>query len=134
VSKLLQKVTILNGDYSDTFRHIPKKGKAFFYFDPPYKPLSQSSSFNSYASQCFGDIEQERLKDFCIKLDRSGYHWLLSNSDLKNTEPENEFFDELYEDFNITRVKAIRKINSNALKRGEIYELLISNYPFLKTI
>lgn len=126
-SQLLQKVAILNGDFSDTLNLIDSE-KAFFYFDPPYKPISKSSSFNAYAADSFDDKEQERLKDFCKNIDSQGHSFLLSNSDLKNLDSENEYFDTLYKDFNIKRVKARRSINSNSLKRGEIFELLISNY------
>lgn len=125
-SDLLQRVTILNGDFSETLNQV--SGRAFFYFDPPYKPLSATASFNSYASETFGDAAQERLAQFCRELDRAGHWWLLSNSDVKNTDAENHFFDELYQGFPIQRVKAKRAINSKGGKRGEISELLISNY------
>jgi len=65
VSEVLQKVTILCGDYVDTLRHITKN--SFFYFDPPYKPLSKTSHFNSYAKDEFNDNEQKRLRDFCVQ-------------------------------------------------------------------
>ncbi|NVO11127.1 MAG: DNA adenine methylase [Bacteroidales bacterium] len=126
-SQLLQKVTILNGDYSEILSHVDSP-KAFFYIDPPYKPISQSSSFNAYDKNKFDDTEQERLKDFCARIGTLGHYWLLSNSDTKNFDPNNEYFDNLYKDFNIKRVKAKRKINSISSKRGEIFELLISNY------
>lgn len=131
-SQLLQKVTILNGDYSETLNYIDSKN-TFFYFDPPYKPISKSSSFNAYAAASFDDKEQERLRDFCKKIDSLGHLFLLSNSDLKNYDSENEYFDYLYRDFDIKRVKAKRSINSNSTKRGKIFELLISNYS-LKTL
>ncbi|NOU18615.1 MAG: Dam family site-specific DNA-(adenine-N6)-methyltransferase [Bacteroidales bacterium] len=126
-SQLLQKVTILNVDYSEVLSHI-ESPNAFFYIDPPYKPISQSSSFNAYDKYKFDDTEQERLKDFCVRIGTLGHYWLLSNSDVKNFDTENEYFDNLYKDFNIKRVKATRKINSVSSKRGEIFELLISNY------
>lgn len=126
-SQLLQKVTILNVDYSEVLSHI-ESPNAFFYIDPPYKPISQSSSFNSYDKYKFNDTEQERLKDFCVKINTLGHYWLLSNSDVKNFDIENDYFDNLYKEFNIKRVKAKRKINSVPSKRGEIFELLISNY------
>jgi DNA adenine methylase len=128
-SKVLQKVKILHGDYTETLKHI--SGKSFFYFDPPYKPISKTSSFNTYAKDSFDDNEQKRLKKFCDMLTEKNILWLLSNSDTKNNNPDNHFFDELYKGGSIfiDRVKARRSINSNALKRGEIFELLISNYP-----
>jgi DNA adenine methylase len=126
-SQLLQKVKILCADYSETLQYATEN--TFFYFDPPYKPLSKTSSFNAYATDTFNDAQQERLAVFCQSLDKQGHNWLLSNSDLRNIEGENNYFDNLYADFNIQRVKAKRSINSDATKRGEINELLISNYP-----
>ncbi len=127
-SAILQKVIILNGDYKKTLPYATKE--TFFYFDPPYKPISKTSSFNSYAKDFFGDEEQRRLKLFCDKLSAKKYQWLLSNSDPKNIDPKDNFFEELYSGNSIfiDRVKAKRSINSNASKRGEIFELLISNY------
>lgn len=123
-SKLLQRVTILNGDFRDTLKHADKN--SFFYFDPPYKPISKTSSFNAYAKDSFDDAEQERLKKFCDEISAKGHQWLLSNSD-----PGDNFFENLYSGKNIyiNKVKARRSINSVASKRGEIAELLISNYP-----
>ncbi|MEO8820370.1 MAG: Dam family site-specific DNA-(adenine-N6)-methyltransferase, partial [Ginsengibacter sp.] len=63
VSNALQKVEILHGDYEQTLNYA--KHKTLFYFDPPYKPLSQTSSFNSYAKDEFNDEQQIRLRDFC---------------------------------------------------------------------
>ncbi|MFC3560373.1 DNA adenine methylase [Pedobacter jamesrossensis] len=129
ISKLLQNVTILNGDYTQTLKHCTKN--SFFYFDPPYKPISATSSFNAYAKGSFNDQEQIRLADFTELLTQKKHLWLLSNSDPKNNNPADAFFDELYgRNLNtILRVKAKRMINSNATKRGEINEILIMNYP-----
>jgi len=126
-SEILQKVTILNGDYTQTIKHIDSDN-SFFYFDPPYKPLSKTSSFNAYDSESFDDVEQERLRDFCKEVDSLGYKFLLSNSDPMSQNPNNNYFDLLYKDFTIRRVKAKRRINSNSSKRGDINELLVSNY------
>lgn len=125
-SQLLQKVTILNGDFVQTEKFI--EGRTFFYFDPPYKPLNKTSSFTNYSHAAFDDSEQIRLHKFCKKLDSKDALWLLSNSDLRNTDSENNFFDDLYCDFNISRVEARRYINSKADKRGKINEILIRNY------
>lgn len=126
-SQLLQKATVLNLDYSEILTYV-NSPKAFFYIDPPYKPISKSSSFNAYANNVFDDSEQERLKKFCTHIDELGHSWLLSNSDVRNYDTNNDYFDNLYIDFTINRVKAKRNINSNSSKRGEIYELLVSNY------
>ena len=125
VSNILQKVEILNGDYSETLQFANEN--TFFYFDPPYKPLSKTSSFNAYAKEEFDDEQQIRLKEFCDTLDQNGHQWVLSNSDVKGADPTNNFFDDLYHNFEINRVFARRSINSKAEKRGKLTELLIKN-------
>ena len=118
VSDALKKVEILCGDYEQTLKSANKN--SFFYFDPPYKPLHNASSFNSYSKDDFNDNEQIRLRDFCKKLDDRKHHWILSNSDVKDKISNNNFFDELFSQFNISRVKAKRSINANPEKRGEL--------------
>jgi DNA adenine methylase len=125
VSKALQKVEILCGDYEETLRFI--NDNTLFYFDPPYKPLSDTSSFNSYAKDEFNDAEQIRLRDFCHKLDVLNHKWILSNSDVKGKDQNDNFFDDLYADYKIERVNAKRSINANPEKRGLLKELLITN-------
>ena len=125
VSELLQKVELLCGDFEQTIHEADSN--SLFYFDPPYKPLNATSSFNSYAKDEFNDNEQIRLKNFCEILDSLGHSWILSNSDVKGKNADDNFFDELYADFNITRVDAKRSINSNPDKRGLLKELLITN-------
>jgi DNA adenine methylase len=125
VSNVLQKVEILNGDFEQTLNYAEKN--SLFYFDPPYKPLSETSSFNSYAKDEFNDSEQIRLKDFCSKINTLNHTWILSNSDVKGKNENDNFFDELYSDFNIQRVDARRSINANPEKRGKLTELLITN-------
>ena len=124
-SNLLQNVTILNTDYKETISYA--KGKSVFYLDPPYKPLNKTSNFNSYAKDQFDDNEQIRLKEFCDVLNTHNHPWILSNSDVKNTELNDDFFDDLYKTYKIDRVTARRNINSVGNKRGKISELLISN-------
>jgi DNA adenine methylase len=126
VNEALQKVEIHCGDFEETLNHC--REISFFYFDPPYKPLSDTSSFNAYAKGQFDDAEQIRLRDFCAKLDSQGHKWMLSNSDVKGSDTENDFFDSLYSEFRIGRVKAKRMINSNPTERGVLNELLITNY------
>jgi DNA adenine methylase len=130
VSHALQKVEILFGDYEKTLNEASKN--SFFYFDPPYKPLSNTSSFNSYAKDEFNDEEQIRLRNFCSKLEKLGHKWMLSNSDVKGKDKNDNFFDEIYSEFSISRVKARRSINANPEKRGELNELLITNYQYQK--
>jgi len=125
VSKVLEKVEILAGDYEKTLNYIDEK--SLFYLDPPYKPLNKTSFFNTYANNVFNDDEQIRLRDFCIKLDERNLNWILSNSDVKHIDSKDTFFDDLYKDFDISRVEARRYINSNSKKRGNLKELLIFN-------
>ncbi len=122
VSEELQNIEILNGDFEKTLDYANEN--SFFYLDPPYKPLSATSNFNSYANNAFDDTEQIRLKDFCVNLHAHGSKWLLSNSDIQL----DNFFYRIYEGFNIKQVKAKRIINSKPEKRGELDELLITNY------
>ena len=98
VSKVLQRVEILTGDFKETLQHA--EHPALFYFDPPYKPLSQTSSFNTYTKDNFGDNEQIELRDFCKTLDTLGHYWMLSNSDVKGKDMTDTFFDDLYNEFN----------------------------------
>lgn len=125
-SELLKGVEIMNGDFNDTLKYCSKN--SFFYLDPPYKPVSKTSSFNSYTKDIFDDAEQIRLKNFCDKILDSGGGFMLSNSDVKSTSDDNNFFDNLYSDYNISRVKAKRSINSNSLGRAAMNELLITNF------
>jgi DNA adenine methylase len=125
VSDALQRVELLCGDFEQTFDRAGSN--TLFYLDPPYKPLSETSNFNSYSRDEFGDAEQIRLKGFCDRLSLSGHSWILSNSDVRNKNLEDDFFDALYADFIIQRVEATRRINSNSERRGFLTELLITN-------
>lgn len=125
-SKLLQNVTILTGDFEQTFEHIG--GNTFFYFDPPYRPLSDTSSFNDYAKESFDDAAQIRLKHFCDRLHNAGISFMLSNSDCLGKNGTDRFFDDLYEDYDISRVWAARSVNANGAKRGKLTEILVRNY------
>lgn len=125
-SELLQNVAIQTGDYQQT---LDKAGECtLFYFDPPYRPLSNTSSFNDYTKESFNDLAQIRLKDFCDTITGKGYYFMLSNSDCFNTPAKDPFFDNLYEEYTINRVHASRNVNANPAKRGKLTELLISNY------
>lgn len=125
INKVLQNVTIVCGDYSLSRQFIDKD--TFVYLDPPYRPLSETSAFTSYNSDTFDDNEQIRLAKFIDEINASGAKIVLSNSDPKNVNPEDTFFDELYKAYQIKRVSAPRMINSKAEARGKINELLICN-------
>ena len=129
-SELLNRVdvVILNGDFEQTINYFNAEGLNFFYFDPPYRPLSTTSSFNSYAREEFNDAEQLRLRDYCQMLNDMGALWMLSNADCSAKNPEDLFFEDAFHNFNINRVYASRSINANPQKRGKLTELLINNY------
>ena len=122
---LNEKVAILSGDYkrTDIMLQVSKVEKLdiIYYLDPPYRPISNTSNFTSYTKDEFDDKEQERLKAFCDEIDQSGGKFLLSNSKC------DDYFDELYEGYNIDTVAAKRQINSVGSKRGAVKEVLISN-------
>lgn len=131
-SELLQKVTIMTGDFEKTIEQIGVTN--FFYFDPPYRPLSETSSFTSYSKDDFNDDAQIRLMHFCNNLNNLNIPFMLSNSDGFGANGQDRFFDELYEDYQIERVFASRNINSKASKRGKLSEILVRNYQEIATI
>ena len=124
VSKLLQRVEILCGDFSETERYAG--ADTIFYIDPPYKPLSETSSFTSYAKDGFDDAEQVRLRDFCTRIAQQKTQFVASNSDPKETTGVS-FFEQIYYQFQIKRVSATRLINANPNNRGFVSEIMISN-------
>ncbi len=126
VSKALENTIIKCCDYSDFVKDL--KRKSFVYFDPPYRPISKTANFTSYSKDSFGDDEQIKLSQLFKELDEQNFKLMLSNSDPKNIDADDNFFDDLYEGFNITRVPARRMINSKASLRGFINEIVVTNY------
>lgn len=126
VSKKLQNTNIVCGDYKDSASFIDDK--TFVYFDPPYRPLTKTANFTSYTEQLFDDNKQLELANFVQDLDNKGALIVISNSDPKNTDENDNFFDDAYSKQNIRRVAANRMINRNSDARGKINELLISNF------
>ncbi len=113
------------------FAHCLKKAdnQSLVYFDPPYRPISRTASFTGYIKNGFADKEQIRLKEVCDKLTKIGAKVILSNSDPKNINPDDHFFDDLFRhNYTIKRLPATRMINCNAEKRGVIQEILVRNY------
>lgn len=125
IHEALQNVTIVCGDYSLSKSFINKD--TFVYLDPPYRPISETSAFTAYNSDVFDDEEQIRLSKFIDEINLAGAKIVLSNSDPKNVNEEDNFFDDLYKNYKINRVEASRAINSKGDKRGKINELLICN-------
>ena len=126
LSKLLQNVQIICGDYHDTLELVNKD--TFVYFDPPYRPLSITSGFTSYTKDDFDDEDQKNLAKYFGLLDSKDAKLMLSNSNPKNVNEDDTFFDDIYKGFKINELQANRMINSNSAKRGKISELLIINY------
>ncbi len=126
VSKLLEIATIKKSDFTGIRNDI--KDNSFVYFDPPYRPISKTANFTSYSKFNFQDDEQLKLAALFYELDQQGYKLMLSNSDPKNTNPDDDFFETIYSSYKITRVDAKRSINSNGNKRNSIKEIVVTNY------
>ena len=123
VSNKLMNVQIVNGDYRMAESFIDNR--TFCYFDPPYRPLSTTANFTSYAQNGFDDVAQAELADLINRLSERGVSVLASNSDPKNVNERDDFFDKLYYGHEIVRIKAGRAINSVGSGRRKINELLI---------
>jgi DNA adenine methylase len=128
VSRALKGTEIIQADFEVSEEFIEEN--TFVYLDPPYRPLDKTSSFTSYAKEDFNDNDQRRLAIFYKQMSNKGAYLILSNSDPKNQNPDDEFFDDLYKDFSIDRILANRMINSNGKKRGKIKEILVTNYKW----
>jgi DNA adenine methylase len=125
-SGLLCGATVRRGDFSACRRFVDER--TFVYIDPPYRPLSRTAAFTAYAKGGFDDADQSRLAAFCREIDERGALFMVSNSDPKNADPSDTFFDDLYAGFTIERVPARRMINCCGERRGSVSELIITNY------
>lgn len=126
LSYLIRNVVFQYGDYKKSEKYVDNN--TFVYFDPPYRPLSITSGFTSYTKEDFNDENQKELANYFGKLDEKNAKLMLSNSNPKNTNKDDSFFEDIYKGFNINEISAKRMINANAKGRGEISELLITNY------
>ena len=126
ISELLKSVEITCTDFEKCEKFIDSK--TFVYIDPPYRPLTTSASFTSYAKEQFDDNDQLRLGNFIDRINDKGAKIVLSNSDPKNVDKKDNFFDDLYRKYNIKRINAKRVINSKGTSRGNVTELLVANY------
>lgn len=123
VSRKLNGVTIVCGHYKLASEFIDHN--TFAYFDPPYRPLSATAKFTAYAQDGFDDTAQAELAMFIDEISERGAYVVASNSDPKNIDKHDDFFDKLYARHEIIRIEASRAINSNGAKRGKVSELLI---------
>ncbi|MDI6643695.1 MAG: Dam family site-specific DNA-(adenine-N6)-methyltransferase [Methanobacteriaceae archaeon] len=126
INKALRDTEIFQGDFTESEYFIDEK--TLVYLDPPYRPLSNTSNFTNYAKNGFSDSNQLILAKFFFKMDKKGAYLILSNSDPKNKNPDDKFFDDLYKNYIIERIPAKRNINRDRLKRGQINELIIRNF------
>lgn len=126
LSELIQNVQFQYGDYRRSMEYVTEN--TFVYFDPPYRPLNVTSGFTSYTKEDFNDENQKELANYFKELDEKNAKLMLSNSNPKNTNKEDNFFEEIYKGFNINEISAKRMINANCKGRGAISELLITNY------
>lgn len=126
LSKLIQNVQFQYGDYKRSMEYVTEN--TFMYFDPPYRPLNVTSGFTSYTKEDFNDDNQRELAEFYKELNEQNVKLMLSNSNPKNTNKEDTFFDNIYQGFNIDEIYASRMINANSKGRGKISEILVTNY------
>lgn len=126
LSKLIQNVQFQYGDYRKSMEYVTEN--TFVYFDPPYRPLNVTSGFTSYTKEDFNDDNQRELATFYRELNDRNAKLMLSNSNPKNTNQEDTFFDNIYQGFNIDEIYASRMINANSNGRGKISEILVTNY------
>jgi DNA adenine methylase len=122
----LQNTEIFCADFEESEKFVIQN--SFVYLDPPYRPLNSTSNFTNYSKDGFSDLDQKRLAEYFKRLDRKKAYLMLSNSDPKNEDPDDDFFETIYQGYKIERVPAKRYINCNAQKRGPINELIIRNY------
>lgn len=126
VSDKLQNVNIVCSDYKASEDFIDES--TFVYFDPPYRPITSTSCFTAYTEMLFNDDKQIELAKFVESMNKKGAKIVVSNSDPKNENETDDFFDKIYSGYKIKRVEAARMINSKGASRGKINELLISNF------
>lgn len=121
ISRYLNKnqISILNVDFEEAVKEVSMGD--FVYFDPPYIPLTETSSFTSYTHEGFSFEDQVRLRDLVVELDKRGAYVMLSNS-------SSPLSYELYKEFNLHEVSAVRTNGASTSSRGKIKELLVTNY------
>ncbi|RSJ21641.1 DNA adenine methylase [Streptococcus intermedius] len=112
-------IEILQTDFADAV--VEAQTGDFVYFDPPYIPLNETSSFTSYTHEGFSYEEQVRLRNTFKELTDRGVYVMLSNS-------SSSLVEELYQGFNIHFVEAQRTNGAKSSSRGKISEIIVTNY------
>lgn len=116
-------------DESNTKSRIKSFERSFMYFDPPYRPLKIKDSVRySGVVDIFSDKFQFGIEKYYSLFSDYGTYCMLSNYDPHNTDSNDDFFDNLYNNYNIKRINVKRLISAKASSRGTITELLITNY------
>lgn len=126
LSELIQNVEFKYGDYKKGMEYVNEN--TFVYLDPPYRPLNLTSGFTSYTKEDFNDNNQRELAQYFRELSNMDAKLMLSNSNPKNADKNDTFFDDIYHEFNIDEVYAKRMINANSKGRGAISEIVVTNY------
>ena len=109
---------------SKSFEKVVADDKeVFYYLDPPYRPISKTSSFTDYTKSSFNDKTQLDLKKYCDKIDKKGSFFMQSNS-----YSEDGFFQKLYHNRKINNLKVMRTISADGNKRNKVKEIIIRNY------
>ncbi|TAF10453.1 MAG: DNA adenine methylase [Nostocales cyanobacterium] len=119
-SQALSQAEIQQADFSEVLKYATTSDD-FVFFDPPYYPVSETSYFTAYSRYSFGESQQYQLRDVFVELAKRGVKVMLSNSDC-------DFIRDIYSGFQIQTISAARSINSNAKKRGNINEILVTSY------
>lgn len=125
ISSILQNVNIICGDYKLARDYI--QDNTLVYFDPPYRPITGTAAFTTYSKGGFNDENQKELADFCREISNLGAYFILSNSDPYNGDITDDFFDNLYSEFDIYRIKASRAIAAKSSSRKDVTEILVIN-------
>ena len=121
-SKLLKDKEVIFS--SKSFEKVLCKDKeVFYYLDPPYRPISITSSFTDYTKSVFNDKTQLSLKKYCDKIDKNESFFMQSNS-----YSEDGFFQKLYQNRKINNLKVMRTISADGSKRSKAKEIIIRNY------
>ena len=122
VSKVLSEKEVVFS--SKGFEKVLITGEnSFYYIDPPYRPISKTSSFTDYTKSNFNDKTQHSLKEYCDKIDKSGSFFMQSNS-----HSDDGFFEKLYKNRKINKLEVTRTISADGNKRKRVTEILIKNY------
>ena len=127
VSEALQDVVIRNCSYAEYLTLPINFERSFFFLDPPYLPLSEHSGSKTYSPEMWTRQDHILLASFVKKLRELGAYILMTNADLRCTDAEDSFLDDLYDGFFISRIPAKRRVSKTVEGRKEVTEMLIAS-------